>query len=226
MRFRSVVLVLLVAPFATLGAQGSASHGLDMSIGIRTGLLGFGPEVAKLVTPHIGLRAGVNFFSFSKSIDQSDVSFSAKIKMKAVTGLVDFFPGNRGTFHLSAGVMTNPVSITGTGQPKGDGNFDINDHSYTSAEVGTLTGTAKWGSTLPYLGFGFGTAANSHAGLKFISDIGVGVGKPTITLTSTNANSDANLKSDLDAQVAKTQADVNKYAKVFPVISVGLVYRF
>ncbi|MES2123614.1 MAG: hypothetical protein V4503_02885 [Gemmatimonadota bacterium] len=226
MRVHVEALMLLLAVPAVLPAQGAAAHGSDISIAVRVSTLGFGAEVSKLVTSHLGVRVGANTYSLTKNVDQSDVTFDAKLKMKALTALVDFYPGNRGSFHLTGGLMTNPVNITAVGQPKANGTFTINDREYTTAEVGTLTGTGEWASALPYVGIGFGTPANSHKGIKFIFDLGAGIGKSTIALTATGAANNAQLQSDLNAQVAKTQKDVDKYAKVYPVLSFGLAYRF
>lgn len=222
---RLIVVAFLTVP-TVLTAQAAAKHGADASIGVTAGTLGFGPEVSKLVTSHLGLRVGVNFFSMTRTLDQSDVSFDAKLKLKAVTGLIDLYPGSRGSFHLTGGIITNPVEVTATGQPKANGTFTINDREYTTAQVGTLTGSAKWPSTSPYAGFGFGTPANSHRGIKFKLDFGAALSKPTIALTATGAANNAQLQSDLNSQIVTTQADVDKYAKVYPVISLGLSYRF
>ncbi|MEO8137805.1 MAG: hypothetical protein ABI831_27980 [Betaproteobacteria bacterium] len=196
-----------------------------MSIGIRFGTLGVGAEVAKLVTPHVGIRVGAGFLSATRNFDESDVTFDAHLKMHAISGLIDLFPGRRGSFHVTGGIMTNPLEITGTGVPKANGTITINGHDYTTAQVGVLTGTGKWSSTLPYVGFGFGTPAASHAALRFVFDVGAAIGKAKVGLTATGAATNAQLQSDLNAQVVTTQDDVNK-VPVYPVINLGLVVRF
>jgi len=222
MRVRTMLGLALLVPGA-LAAQ-SGGHGNDMSIGVRVGTLGIGGEIAKLVVPHIGVRASANFFSYSRNVDNNDISFDAKLKLKAVTGLIDLYPAARGSFHLSGGIMTRPMTITGTGVPKNN-NFTINGHDYTAAQVGTLTGTGEWGSALPYVGLGFGSPAAEHAGLGFKFDLGVGIGKPTVKLTATGATAGSQLQNDLDAQITTAQKDANK-VPVYPVISLGLVYKF
>ncbi len=219
MRARFLMVIVAAVPFVTLPAQQST----DLSIGVRAGTLGIGAEVNKLITGHFGVRASVNTFSASTTQTQSDLNFDAHIKLKAFTGLVDIYPSNRGSFHLTGGVISNPVTVDATAVPSGNGTYDINGTTYTGAQVGTLSGHAAY-KTSPYAGLGWGTPAAKHFGLKFVFDLGAAIGKPTITLSSTNQ--DPNLQSDIAAQQKKTQTDVDKYAKVYPVISFGLVARF
>lgn len=226
MRVRVEVLLALLAVPTVLPAQGAGKHGSDISIAARFGTLGLGGEISKLVVPHIGIRVGANTFSYTRTIDQTNISFDATLKAKAITGLIDLYPKGRGSFHLTGGIITNPVEVTAVGVPKQSGTFTINNREYTTAQVGTLTGSGKWPKTSPYAGLGFGTPANSHSALKFIFDLGAAIGKPTIALTATGAANNAQLQSDLNSQIVSTQADVNKYAKVYPVISFGLAYRF
>jgi len=144
--------------------------------------------------------------------------------MQAFAAYLDLYPSRRGGFHFTGGVVTNPVTITGTGQPSG-GTYTINGVDYTSAQVGILTAQAKYPGASPYLGIGFGTPARNHA-LEFVFDLGAVIGQPTITMSATGAAADAGLTSDLQAQIAQTQSDVRKYLKVYPVMSFGLAYRF
>jgi hypothetical protein len=225
MRVRSTALIALFVLPASLLAQGG-KHGADVSIAARASTLGFGAEISKLVMPHLGIRLGINTYSMTREIDQTDITFDAKLKAKGMTALVDLYPSGRGSFHLTGGIITNPVEITATGVPKQNGTFTINDHVYTTAQVGTLTGSGEWPSTSPYAGLGWGTPANSRSALKFVFDLGAALSKPTIALTATGAANNAQLQSDLNSQIVDTQKDVDKYAKVYPVISFGLAYRF
>ncbi|MES2305328.1 MAG: hypothetical protein V4558_07465 [Gemmatimonadota bacterium] len=226
MRVPVKILLALLAVPTVLPAQGAGKHGSDVSIALRAGTLGFGAEISKLLIPHVGIRLGANTFSLNKNIDQTDITFDAKLKAKALTALIDLYPSGRGSFHLTGGIITNPVEVTATGVPKQNGTFTINDREYTTAQVGTLTGSGKWPKTSPYAGLGFGTPANSHSAIKFLFDLGAAIGKPTIALTATGAANNAQLQSDLNSQIVDTQKDVDKYAKVYPVLSFGLAYRF
>ena len=220
MQVRSIAVLAMIAPLTALSAQQSGSHGSDMSVGVRFGTLGVGPEVAKLITSHVGVRVGINFFSQSHTFTQSNANIAATVKLKAVTGLVDLYPGARGSFHLTAGVASNPITVTGSGTPSG--NITINGNSYTPAQVGVMTATGEWPSASPYVGLGFGTPAASHTALRFVLDFGAVISKPNVGLTATGAASNPTLQSDLTAQISTIRNKV----PVYPVVALGIVVRF
>lgn len=211
---------------SSMSGTASVSEGqTDMSVAFRFGTLGLGLEVNRLLTNHIGVRVGANYFSHTTTKEQTDISYDAKLKLQAFTALLDFYPGNRGSFHLSGGLITDPLKVDATGVPAAGGTFTINDHPYTSAQVGTLTAGVKFPGVSPYLGLGFGSPAGTGRGLKFLFDLGVGIGKPTVSLNATGAAGDPILAADIKAQQDKTQDDVRKL-KIYPVISFGLAYHF
>jgi len=212
------------ATAATDAPAASGKHS-DAAIGLTLGTPGIGLQASKLLTPHVGLRVGANYFKLSRTQSKSDISYDASLKLQGVSALIDLYPGARGSFHLSGGIMTDPLKVTGTGQPGAGGTFTINNDTYTSAEVGTLGLVAKYPSTSPYAGFGIGTPARGHSALGFTFDLGAAIGKPKVALTATGAASDPALAADLKAQQDKTQKDVQKL-KVFPVLQLGLGYRF
>jgi hypothetical protein len=220
---RRLLAILGLASLIPAGLSAQSSETNDLSVALRFGTLGIGGEISKLVTPHIGLRASGNYFSYNRTFNNDNNAYNANLKFEAFTGLLDLYPGGRGAFHFSAGVMTRPISLSATGVP--NGTFQINQHTYTSAQVGTLTETLQWGSALPYVGLGFGTPAAKNSGLSLLIDAGVAIGKPTVSLTASNANSGSQLATDLQAQIKKQQNDANNIP-VYPVLSLGIAYRF
>lgn len=224
MRIRTALAVLLSTP-ALLAAQASSSSGADMSIGVRLGTLGVGVEVNKLLAPKLGARVGYNVFSKNTTRDEDDITFDAKVKLHSFTGLLDFYPGSRGSFHLTGGVVTNPLEFTGVGVPNGSG-YEIDGTTYTAAQVGTLNASGEFPSVLPYVGLGFGTPANSGKGVKFVFDLGVGIGQPTLNLTATNPTNNAQLATHVENQRVKTQDDIRKYLKVYPSVTIGVAFAF
>jgi hypothetical protein len=223
----SVVIVpflagaLASAPRPMVAQQSST----DMAIAVRFGTQGIGGELSKWLVPHIGVRVGGEAFSLNVTGTQTDISYKTSVKLHSFNALLDLYPGPRGSFHLTAGLVTNPVTAEGTGQPSGSGTISINDHEYTPAQVGTLSAKIKFASAAPYLGLGFGTAANKGSGIFFAFDLGVRIGKPTLALSATGASGNPQLAADVTAQQTKTQNDVNRVFG-WPVLALGLGYRF
>lgn len=201
-----------------------AAPALDVSVDLFIGTLGVGVQVAKLVIPRLAVRAGGTYFSLDKTTTQSDVEYDASLKLKSFMGLLDFFPGARSAFHLTGGVVANKSTVDAAGVCNSS-TIDINGHSYTCAQVGTLTGSVKFPSASPYVGIGFGTPAKGSR-IHFVSDFGGAFGGPTLALNASNSGSNPTLAADVKAQRDKTQKDVDKYLKVFPISNFGLGVRF
>jgi hypothetical protein len=221
----SVAAVLLSIQVTSLIAQGkgSQSHGSDIGIAVRAGTIGIGGEVSKLLTSHVGARVGLNFYTLNDNGQSiGDNTFDVKAELHAFSALIDLYPGSRGSFHLTGGLMTTPAKITGVGSGS---SYTFNGTSYTASQVGTLTVAAAYGSTLPYVGLGFGTAASSHGGLAFVFDLGFAIGKPALTMSGSNAPSGGAVDANIQAEVAKHQTDINKIPG-FPVLAIGFMYRF
>jgi hypothetical protein len=219
-RIRLLVAATMTAVISPLAAQ------TDLSIGLRVGTLGLGAEVAKLVTPNLGVRVGAYTLSKGFTRTESDVEYAVDIGFKGITGLVDLFPSRRGTFHLTGGFMTAPAEIDGVGQPT-EGTYTFNGRDYTAAEVGTVRGDLRWPGTMPYVGLGWGTPASRHGGgLAFVFDLGVGFGTPTLGLSASSAVPGSTLAADVEAERRDIQDDIDRYLKVYPVLSLGLALRF
>ncbi len=199
------------------------SH-LDASLGVQAGTLGFGVQAGKLIFSHLGVRAAFNFFNYGVNNSVSDVSYSARLRFQNLPVMVDLFPWSRGSFHFTGGVVFDQNRITGTGQPDQSGNLSINHEEYSQAQVGTLSAAIRYPATAGYAGIGFGTPARNSL-MEFTVDLGAMISTPHVELNATGAGSNPQLQSDLQAQQASTQTDVNKYAKIFPVISMGLAVR-
>jgi hypothetical protein len=108
--------------------------------------------------------------------------------------------------------------------PQSD-SYRLNGRSYASAQVGTLSGAVRYPGARPYAGFGWGSPAKNRGALGFSTDVGVVYGHPTAALDASGA-ADPQMRADLEAQRVKTQDQLDKYARFYPVLNWGLTYRF
>lgn len=226
MRHHSILLgaaLLALASGATpLAAQGiSGKRALDLDVSVRAGTLGVGVEAGKLLTNRIAARVGMNFGGYNLSQEQEDIMYNADLKLQGMSALIDLFPGSRGSFHITGGFVTSPMKVTAVGEPSSTGTFEIDGQTYTSADVGSLVAEAKFASG-PYVGLGFGSPAKRRGALKFKFDLGAIIGKANLSLKATGAAANPTLTADLEAQRERTQQELDKFAKIYPVISFGL----
>ena len=186
--------------------------------------MGFGVQAGKLIFSHLGVRAGFNFFNYGVNNSVSDVSYSARLRFQNIPVMLDLFPWSRGSFHFTGGVVFDQNRITGTGQPDQSGDLSIN-HDRLLAVAGR---DALGGHPLPLDG-GLRRHRVRDAGAELAHGVHGRPGRDDLDASRrvdvTGAGSNPQLQSDLQAQQASTQSDVNKYAKIYPVISMGLAVR-
>ena len=217
----AAVVVLACLGTSVAGAEGFA-------IGIKGGTLGIGPEIVKSLGPKANLRLGANLFgNYSYSSEKSGVPYDLELELRSGLGVLDFHPTGGG-FHLSAGALYDKSKVDGVAQPSGT--YTIGGTSYTGAEVGTLTAAARFERELvPYLGLGFGNAVGEGKRLSLSLDLGVALqGSPMVELTTTGPiSSDARFQSDLAREKAEFDEELKdgRY-KYYPVVALGLAYRF
>jgi hypothetical protein len=123
-------------------------------------------------------------------------------------------------------VIVGGGDISGTGVPRAGTTFEFDGEEYDAADVGTLAGRLAFPRVRPYAGIGWGTPANAGRSVRLVTDLGVALGRPTFTLRASGAAGDGELAADVAAQQASTQRDVDRYLKLYPVLSTGLSFRF
>jgi hypothetical protein len=217
---------------ATPARASTESH---TSIGLRVGTLGVGAELSHLLGDHVGLRLGASYLKASHTHTRNEygdnsVRWDITAKGNAFSGVLDFYPGKRGVFRLSAGAMSAPGRGNGVGVILNDSSYNLYIHSYPNPRtvIGNFIASGGFASVLPYVGIGFGTPASQHRGVGFICDIGAAIGRPTVALTSTAAATTTNptLRQDLLGKQREWQTETLDKIPIYPVLNLGVAYRF
>ena len=98
----------------------------------------------------------------------------------------------------------------------------IGDTIYTPAQIGTLSGSVDIDGLAPYVGIGWGNPLTHNQRWGFTCDFGVAfTDSPDVALTSTGVVSQV----DLSREINEIEDDLDSL-KFYPVISMGLFYRF
>jgi hypothetical protein len=222
MKITKIVSLLLAALATVHTAQaGEIATTLDL------GTTGLGLHLTAPLAAKLNARVGLNYASYSYDGNTSDVEYDFKLKLATVDALLDYHPFDSG-FRVSGGVVYNGNKIEANAKPK-NGTYTLNGRTYPSALVGKLDGNIDFRKAAPYLGIGWGNAVQA-AGWGFGMDLGVTFqGSPKTALTNSGCTAPAlvctQIASDVATENAKLADEVKDF-KLYPVVRVGVSYRF
>lgn len=217
--FRSFGIALAIALAPAVQAQ---------SLTARAGSNGLGAEIGVGLGAMFGVRANLLGGSLSRDEVRSGVRYEGTLKLGNGSVLMDVHPF-AGAFRLSAGAVFSNNRLDANGRADG-GSIDINGVAYPADAVGSLQAAVRWDRTNPYLGLGWGAVPKASSGLFFSADLGAFYMRPMTMLTGTcgaalPAPVCTQLQADIRAEEQQLRDDLNKY-KLYPVLSIGVGYRF
>lgn len=208
--------------------------------GVQAGTQGIGPALTYDIFDWLYVKAEANFFSFSvEDSEIEDITYDGDLDLTSFGVSLTARPFYRTPilrgFKASLGVFSvdNTLSVAAV-QP--DGSLSIGDSEVTLGANDRVLAGASFEGVAPYVGIGWDINFGENKGLTFSVDAGVFItGSPE---TSFGVESD-----DLDALAASggitvdqlnneilTEADeisdVADEIPVYPVVRIGLSYRF
>jgi hypothetical protein len=203
-----------VSTLAVLPAARAASLP-EIALGPTITTTGPGLQVSTpLIHDWLNLNAGFTAYAFSTNLNIDGTNYHAKANLGTIPVVLTFYPFHN-WFNLQAGVVfnNNRASVLAT------------DSTY--AAYGNVSGRTHFNLAAPFVGIGFGQPF--HGGpLTFTGSVGVMFeGSPNVTLAPSD-QAVLNVPGVAD-QLAREQRDINNAARIaeyYPVVSLGLVYRF
>ncbi len=223
---KKLLSTVLCVSVLGMTSTASAAPG-DASLGIKAGTLGLGLELTFEAMDQLNLRLGGNYFKVGAEVEVEDNDYDLDVKLNSFTALADWYVTDS-QFRVTAGAFINENGLNGVALPSNT--YEIDDVIYTATEVGTLSADVRFNSVAPYAGIGWGNPLSDDSDLSFMFDLGVVfAGKPTLDITSTGGT----LSNDptLQANIAQAEQDFRdtdeiKLLRFYPVVSIGLNYRF
>ena len=217
------MVIIFIFGFCTVS---NAAPG-DKALGLKVGTLGAGLEFTLEAIENVNVRFGANYFKLSRDVDVEDNTYDMDLKLNSFTALADWYVADS-SFRITGGAFINNNGLKGTSLASNT--YEISDTIYTSAEVGTLTADVGFNSVAPYLGVGWGNPLSDDSDWSFMVDLGVVfAGKPSLDITASGGTLSNNqvLLTDIEqAEQDFQDTDEINYLKYYPVISVGVNYRF
>jgi hypothetical protein len=218
-RFLGSALVLV--SFFMVGA----ARAEGVALGARAGTTGLGLEGVVGLGPKVNFRLGYNQGELDYSRDEDDIEYDVNLSLQSVSGLLDWHPAGGG-FRFSAGAFYNGNEADGTARPTEP--KQIGDVVFTPEQIGTLRATVDFPTWAGYVGFGFGNAVSKDGRWTVLFDIGLMFhSSPDFALTSDGTLSDnAYFQQELKKEEQEIDDDVVSKIRYYPVITLGLAYRF
>jgi hypothetical protein len=206
----------------------SPAANADFGVGFKAGTLGLGIEGRWAPLPWLDLRVGANQYDYADTVTESGIRYDGTLALDTyyVTGNFHF---PLSPFRLTAGAFSNGNELQILSQDTGGTPLLIGGNSFDTAEIGALGGVASFGSTAPYVGFGYDFEIFGKVGLNL--DIGVlWQGEPTVGLYATQYDTASPAtQAMLDAAFLTEQAELEdafSNFKAWPVLSLSFVYNF
>jgi len=219
-------------PFSAIGIDSYASVG------------GIGFDLATPLSRKFNLRAGPEFFTYSRTFQDQGATIVAHLRLQSAHASLDWFPFRSG-FRLSPLVV---FANDNRGQataiiPAGE-TVTLNGQDYASSATDPLhgAGSVDFRKTSPGLSFGFGNMV-PRSGKHFTFPLEAGfyyVGQPGLKVSFTGSacdpaqpaaigcesvDQDPGFQQSLAAFIVRNNHNLS-YASYFPIFSFGFGYAF
>jgi hypothetical protein len=211
----------------------------SVAAGFTANSLGASVELATPVSRSFNLRSGVNVFTFDYPFTIDGVNYDARLHLKSSGTMVDWFPLHRG-FHISTGILYVKNIVTAGASVGAGQTFVLGSQSYINGVDDPVGGSAMVvfpREVAPMLLLGFGNMIpRSGRHLSFPMELGAAyTGAPVISVTlKGTACSQQGCQSFAQNQQAQASVQLEVYKlnedlkrlPVYPIVSMGVAYRF
>jgi len=225
---RNYGLLFGLAIIANLGTAPACANPLpEIALGPLVSSSGLGVQaITPLLPSRLNLAIGIASWGVQDKMDIAGTQFWGKARLGAVPFYLAWYPFRNG-FNLQGGVVFNANRLSVLCMVPTGGTLRIGRRTYTAAELGTVSGVSKFNPVAPYMGIGFGQPFRGGK-WGFTASLGVFYeGRPDVRLTASNP--EALRLPGVAARVQTDQDKINHYAAMadfYPVLSIGVVYRF
>jgi hypothetical protein len=205
------------APFAPGSSASVSVGGLGVSLGLLE-LRGPGDWSARVLLHSGSLSTGER-----DNVGLEGNRYDLRQRLGAgLSVLGDYRPWPDSGWRLTTGVVVSRLKTDLTGRADSTGNLNLNGHSYSTAQVGTLTGKLRYQPVNLYLGGGWESKTPGTPGWRFVGDLGLLLmAKPSATLHASAAAGNTALQQDLAAEARELRRP-----GLGVVGSIGVAYGF
>jgi hypothetical protein len=213
-----------------------------LGLGLTAGTTGLGGQVAVPYGAYWNIRAGVSYLGYSRTFHSSDgYPIDGHLRLAAAQAMVDWFP-LAGRFHVSVGVLAPDLTKASARVAlNANETITINGADYSTDATNPLRGTGyvTVNKIAPLLTVGWGNLIprDYHRRLSIPLEIGAAYqGAPIARVSMSGDVCDQSgctpvaANTGFNQNVEVVRSDLNRnlsaYGRFFPLISIGVGYRF
>lgn len=211
------ILLSAITLFTIIFSMSGRAEGI--ALGLHAGTLGYGIDATYGISETFNIRGQYNTIDLDEDDTDGGINYNYDLDWNTFGVLVDWHPFSGG-FRLSAGYYINNNELTGIGSGT---NVEVGNTTYPGTV--SLKSAVTFDSSAPYVGIGWGNAAEKNSRLSFMFEVGaLFQGSPKVSLVETSATPVVS-QADLDVEAAQLEDDISEF-DVYPVVTVGLAYQF
>ncbi|MCX6150898.1 MAG: hypothetical protein NTX22_10265 [Ignavibacteriales bacterium] len=213
--------LILFAVFLML-ISNSNSFSQNYAVALKVSSIGVTAEGIRSFGENINARVGVSIFPLKINGGggtTEDYKYTANVNLFVISALADWFPFNN-FLRVTGGIMINLNKIKATATPTKT--YVVGADYYTPEKLGNLEVNIKMNKVAPYLGIGIGNPTALASGFGFSFEIGAFYqGSPTVDLAASGL-----LEPSAAPDQEKLVEDNLSWFKLYPVVSLGITYKF
>ncbi|MCX7721815.1 MAG: hypothetical protein N2379_01975 [Verrucomicrobiae bacterium] len=175
---------------------------------------------------HLGLRAGLHYFSYSADdIEIEGINFGADLRLMWMPIGLDLYPSKNSSFRLTVGAVLNRNEFEGSARARDNGQtIEIGESIYDLQDIGGLSLELDQQTVCPYMAIGGNLYLGRAKRWSLMGELGViYTDSPEVRLAPGVPGSVS--EADLRAEIQEIE-DVAKNFKFWPVIKFGLCFSF
>jgi hypothetical protein len=184
-------------------------------------------ELAYRINRQFVLRGQGSFIDLSHSFKSSDTNYSGSATFNTGGASLDWHVFSN-PFLVSGGFISGARRVDVSAHPALNGSITIGGVTYTTSQVGSVSGAIDYGATVPVAALGYDSTyvGRHHWGLRAVFGVEFGQHPPAVSLQAagplaTNPTVLADVQSE-----QQTVSHDGGYFSYYPVAQVGVTYRF
>lgn len=215
-----VISALALCGAAAFSQNARAEGDVVPFVGVNAGTSGFGLQGGFQLRPDLSVRLVLNNLTVDYSMEVDGVDYELDSDIELPQLLVDYHPFDNG-FYFSGGLTRNTSQMGGLATLSEAA--QIGTVTVQPEDVGGLRAKADYDDIAPYVGLGW--RSGMQGGFAWQFEFGVSAMKdPSVTLVEEGSNFVA--QSDLDAEAASIEKDLEDEFVAYPHLRLGIQYRF